>query len=978
MRVSDIWEELVEATGTCDSAVNYRALTRAVELLATEGLFDPLVGTVDFIVDGGYLIALPRDVKTPLRLNINNNPSFARNRIFEFSPNAPGSVDGPEIGYQWHERSYSPVQDELKLPSKLKYDLVSASDIGKTLTIIGTDTAGRKRTETIIGAQVSHIQSKYAYAEVASVTREATEDETYLVADTGNIARYYPDEEQPEYRVIKLSQTGVAVRMLYRKHVFKLSAQTDIIPLHSAMAVIRAVEAVRLMQRQKHDEAAPILAEAVRMISKEQETRDEGTTLSSTLEVQTVTNTNINTNDVLIVADIYDKASDILGGIGRAKIFDRITDAVEVLQNKTQWDSTTGNADVCRAANMQSYEDRGKRSSYGYFVMPRYVDTVLAVNLGNMPAVPRNAWFEFHLNGPGSRNWMSCNDWQDCGRTPIVNGLPRNGRRVMPVNVMAIPESPLDNGKIVTVYGIERLLNGREIEVYRNGTPGWNCPCQSAGDTLPVDAPDFVRIDRITREASTGFVRFVGFAKEKTVVALVGDVGASNSNAVAVADLINIQNPDHVVLLGDVNYETETPGDVYSVIGIVGSVDGGGNLGIELAEPSPLTINPGDIIRLSNSPFLTPDPSTRVVLTAGGLTGLQITFAVPVDPDITGATVELLIRTSTASAWGDTVQANLTNQYGALKTAGKLDAVPGNHEWGEPYDQPERLVAFKDYFGYTSRNFVKTFGDVDVFFLDSDPRNPDGIDIASVQHAWLLASAAASTALWKVVVMHHPPFTSGTTEAASVDLRWDFAAMGINAVITGHQHNYERYEKDGVIYLVAGTGGKSLYGFTGSPSVNSLKRVQDYGALFMEVSKRALKFTFMNSTAVIMDTRELDADNALTDEILMGYWYPDELEPNYRLIRVTNCCHSLARIRYRKRAHKITSLTDVINLRSRLAIENMIRAIAKQEADPAAAALNEQVAIGYLEEEQMARNPHGSGTLQFEPGMAPGDFMSIN
>jgi len=977
MQVSDIWEELVESTGSCDEAVNYRALTRAVELLANEGSFDPLIGTVDFIIDGGYLIALPRDVKTPLRLNINNNPSFARNRIFEFSPNAPGSVDGIEIGWQWHERGYSPIQDEVKLPSKLKYNLVSSDDIGKTLTIFGTDTAGRRRTETIIGALTDHIQSRYAYGEVLNVTREATTDEAYLVADTGNIARYYADEENPEYRVIKLSQTGVAIRMLYRKHVFRLKAQTDIIPLHSAMAVIRAVEAVRLMQKQKNDEAQPILAEAIRMIGKEQESRDEGTTLSGTLEVQTAINTNINTNDVLIVADIYDRASDILGGIGRAKVFDRITDAIEVLQNKTQWDSVLGNADICRAANMQSYEERGKRSAYGYFVMPRYVDTVLAVNLHNQPVVPRNQWFEFHLNGPGSGGWLGCGNWQDAGKVCIVNGLPRNGRKVTPVNVVAIPDNSLDDGKSVKVYGIERTISGREIEVYRNGERGWNCPCQSAGYSLPADAPDFVRIDRITREATVGFVRFVGFTKEKTVVALVGDVGAANVNSVAVANLIKGQNPDHIVLLGDVNYENVTTisGDLGIIVTqtgnnfVISCDEGHGGTGI--------VPRVGDTISHDN--FTTTYVIATVVLklpdSGFDIPSYQITT---VETSVAFGEGSLMkIHQATASAWGDTVQANLTDQYGIFGPI--LDAVPGNHEWGEPYEQDERLEAFDSYFGYPiTRNFVKTFGDVDAFFLDSDPRNPDGVSIASAQHAWLAAAVALSTAPWKVVVMHHPPFTSGTTEAASTDLRWDFAAMGVNAVIAAHQHNYERYEKDGVIYLVVGTGGKSLYGFSGSPSANSLKRLSEYGALFMEASLRSLRFSFLNTVSIVRDTREIDADNALQDEILLGYWYPDELEPNYRVIRIAGHSHSTVRIRYRKRSHKITSLTDIINLRSRLAIENMIRAIAKQESDPSAAALNEQVAIGYLEEEQTARNPHGGGTLQFEPGMAPGDFMGIN
>lgn len=520
MQVSDIYEEVKEVTGTCDEGVNFRAITRAVEMLANSGLFDPLIGTVDFSVNGAYYVALPRDVKTPIRVNINNNPAVARNRIFEFTPNAPGTNEGEEVGWQWHERGYACIQDERKLPSRLRYVVTASPDIGKTIIVKGLDPNGIEREESLIGAAANSALSQYTYSEIRTVIRETTQRETMLFSDTGSIARYYADETIPEYRVIKLSQTGVNVRMIYRKNVFKITALTDIIPLHSPMAVIRAVDGVRLMQERKYEESAAAMTIATALIGQEQKTRDEGEEVSSQIEIGSAINTNINTNDVLIVADVYDMASDIIGPVGRQKIFDRLTDAINALSSKSQWDSLLGTVDVFKSQNFNNPEvasDREERATY--FVLPRYVEAVLAVNTGGQANIPRNRWFEFHLNGSGSREWASCGTWDEAGDTCIVNQIPRKpkSREFIPVRLLAVPVNVLDENKLVTVYGYELDAAGREVEVWRSNKKGWTCPMRQLTNYNPPNGdPAFVRIDRIEREDTIGFVRLLGYAETYT------------------------------------------------------------------------------------------------------------------------------------------------------------------------------------------------------------------------------------------------------------------------------------------------------------------------------------------------------------------------------------------------------------------------------------------------------------------------------
>jgi hypothetical protein len=57
-----------------------------------------------------------------------------------------------------------------------------------------------------------------------------------------------------------------------------------------------------------------------------------------------------------------------------------------------------------------------------------------------------------------------------------------------------------------------------------------------------------------------------------------------------------------------------------------------------------------------------------------------------------------------------------------------------------------------------------------------------------------------------------------------VRLRWPFAAWGADAVLSGHEHSYERLAVKGIPYIVNGAGGAALRGF-GRPRPES--RVRD-------------------------------------------------------------------------------------------------------------------------------------------------------
>lgn len=194
--------------------------------------------------------------------------------------------------------------------------------------------------------------------------------------------------------------------------------------------------------------------------------------------------------------------------------------------------------------------------------------------------------------------------------------------------------------------------------------------------------------------------------------------------------------------------------------------------------------------------------------------------------------------------------------YDWAKDLGIVVPVIGNHDWDAGTDIDEYLAFFEDALDgkNNGRYYEHTEGPAHSFILDSDPREPDGISITSIQHEWMYAKAFLSTARWKFVFMHHPPYSSGTTYGSNATLQWDFAAMGIDVVFTSHEHNYEHLLIGGIHYVNIGLGGKSRYPF-GSPISGSLTR---YNALEARVRVTldcdSCLIEAVNSAGVVVDS----------------------------------------------------------------------------------------------------------------------------
>jgi len=197
--------------------------------------------------------------------------------------------------------------------------------------------------------------------------------------------------------------------------------------------------------------------------------------------------------------------------------------------------------------------------------------------------------------------------------------------------------------------------------------------------------------------------------------------------------------------------------------------------------------------------------------------------------------------------------------YGPGASFNRFFLVLGNHDW-DSGASPLGCQPYLDWFTLPSgpgneRYYEFGWGPVRFFMLDSDPREPDGIAVSSVQAAWLQTRLAAATECWKIVQLHHAPYSSCNSHGSHPTLQWPYEAWGASAVIAGHDHVYERLQVGGIPFFVNGTGGRPLNGFIPTPVAGSQVRYSsDYGAMRITATGSSLTFEHFNRAATPIDT----------------------------------------------------------------------------------------------------------------------------
>ena len=205
-------------------------------------------------------------------------------------------------------------------------------------------------------------------------------------------------------------------------------------------------------------------------------------------------------------------------------------------------------------------------------------------------------------------------------------------------------------------------------------------------------------------------------------------------------------------------------------------------------------------------------------------------------------------QTSFRAAW--------TDPYGWVQES-DLDVIAslGNHDIEE--DGGAGVMQLLHMPGPWYRTSV---GDADLFVLDANrPSDPE-------QVRWLEGSLESSNAKWKIVVFHQPAFScayhDGTPEVVE---QWVplFEQGGVDLVLNGHDHNYQRFEPfHGVTYVVTGGGGAPFYELDACPEGTPSRVAEDddqHHFLTIEASPTTMHVTAVTPTGSVIDDFTLDS-----------------------------------------------------------------------------------------------------------------------
>ena len=307
LTVADVYNDFGDVLGTQNSAIIYSKINDSVEILSTEGDWDPTRGYVDVCVGCNSQVTLPPLVDTVLAVNIGGRPTELQDFWFQFHLNGPGEyfkdIDngwnwttptgrgdgGGKSGNSYDGLVVSVFRDPPGSGTALVTQLESVADSGTPMRVYGFDANGNwiRSVEnnlpvdgflvpTVYGAPTANPTAP----PIAVITRVSFENVTragYIGLWGFNsqgvqvqMGNYMPTELEPRYRRIQLSRSCGVVRIAYKKRVQPLSAMTDIINLHSKWALVLMAMSLKKLSQDRIQEAEAYQQKAVNFLIKKQ------------------------------------------------------------------------------------------------------------------------------------------------------------------------------------------------------------------------------------------------------------------------------------------------------------------------------------------------------------------------------------------------------------------------------------------------------------------------------------------------------------------------------------------------------------------------------------------------------------------------------------------------------------------------------------------------------------------------------------
>ena len=205
----------------------------------------------------------------------------------------------------------------------------------------------------------------------------------------------------------------------------------------------------------------------------------------------------------------------------------------------------------------------------------------------------------------------------------------------------------------------------------------------------------------------------------------------------------------------------------------------------------------------------------------------------------------------------------------------KFYAALGNHDGGGKASKETSYAKFnmegRRYYTFTRGSQGETGNQplAQFFALDSG-------QMEAAQLAWLEQALSQSTARWKIAFFHHPLYSSGKTHGADMKLRAQleplFIKHGVQLVLNGHEHFYERLKPQrGVHYFISGGAAKLRR--------NNIRRDNPDFAFGNDETQH---FMLFEVKADELRFRAISAAGAVFDSGTLRY-YPDNRTPTVKM-----------------------------------------------------------------------------------------------
>jgi predicted MPP superfamily phosphohydrolase len=176
----------------------------------------------------------------------------------------------------------------------------------------------------------------------------------------------------------------------------------------------------------------------------------------------------------------------------------------------------------------------------------------------------------------------------------------------------------------------------------------------------------------------------------------------------------------------------------------------------------------------------------------------------------------------------------------------KFYAALGNHD--EPAQVSYELFNMngRRYYTFSPKNGVRFFA------LDSNYMDPPQVE-------WLEKELSGSGSEWKIAFFHHPLYSSGEKHGPSLELRKVleplFLKYGVNLVLSGHEHFYERIKpQNGIYYFIEGSSAKLRRGGIAKTEITAKAYDQDRTFMLFELSDNQLQFQALNRKGELIDS----------------------------------------------------------------------------------------------------------------------------